>query len=50
MDFLVESLKGAIKPTVLNLADVTLLHEIGRKDNKENYKLVNILLALSKIL
>ena len=53
-DFLVESLKGAIKtysfPNCLKLADITPLHKKGRKDNKENYRPVSILPTLSKIL
>ena len=54
-DFSSESLKGAIKtyncfPKCLKLADITPLHEKGRKDNKENYRPVSILPTLSKIL
>ena len=41
-DFLAESLKAAIKtynfPNCLKLANITLLHKKGRKDNKENYR------------
>ena len=53
-DFLAESLKGAIKtynfPNCLKLANITPLHKTGRKDNMENYRPVNILPILSKIL
>ena len=52
-DFIAESFKGAIKTSnfsdCLKLADITPLHEKGRKDNKENYKPVSILPTLSKI-
>ena len=53
-DLLAASLKGAIKtynfPNCLKLADITPLYKKGRKDNKENYRPVSILPALSKIL
>ena len=53
-DFLAESLKGAIKTynfrNSLKLADITPLHKKRRKGNKENYRPVSILPALSKIL
>ena len=32
------------------IAGITFLHKKGRKDNKENYKPVNILPTLSEIL
>ena len=52
-DFIAESFKGAIKTSnfsnCLKLADITPLYKKGRKDNKENYRPVSILLALSKI-
>ena len=51
--FIGESFKGAIKTSIfsncLKLADITPLHKKGRKDNKENYRPVSILPALSKI-
>ena len=46
-DFIAESFKGA--KNCLKLADITPLHKKGRKDNKENYRPVSILPALSKI-
>ena len=52
-DFIAESFKGAIKTSnfsnCLKLADITPLHKKWRKDNKENYRPVRILPALSKI-
>ena len=53
-DLLAESLEGAIKtynfPNCLKLADITPLHETGKRNNKENYAPVSILRTLSKIL
>ena len=52
-DFLCETVNCTIKtsnfPSCLKLADITPLHKKGKKDNKENYRPVNILLTLSKI-
>ena len=52
-DFIAESFKDTIKTSnfsnCLKLADITPLHKKGRKDNKENYRPVSILPALSKI-
>ena len=52
-DSIAESFKGAIKTSnfsnCLKLADTTLLHKKGRKENKENYRPVSILPTLSKI-
>ena len=52
-DFLCETVNCTIKtsnfPSCLKLADITPLHEKGRKDNKENYRPVSILPTLSKI-
>ena len=51
---LAESLKGAIKtysfPNCLKLADIISFHKKGRHANKENCRLVSILVTLSKIL
>ena len=53
-DFLAESPKGVIKTynfsNCLKPADITPLHKKGRKDNKENYRLVSTLPTSSKIL
>ena len=52
-DFIAESFKGTIKTSnisnCLKLADITPLHKKGRRDNKEHYRPVSILPALSKI-
>ena len=52
-DFLCETVNCTIKtsnfPSCLKLANITPLHKKGRKDNKENYRPVSILPALSKI-
>ena len=36
-------------PNCLKLIDITLIHKKGKKDNKENYRPVNILPTLLKI-
>ena len=43
------TIKTSNFPSCLKLADITPLHEKGRKDNKENYRPVGILPTLSKI-
>ena len=52
-DFLCETVNCTIKtsnlPSCLKLADITPLHEKGRKDTKENYRPVSILPILSKM-
>lgn len=52
-EFLRETVNSAIKtsnfPSSLKIADITPLHKKGRKNKKENYRPVNILLTLSKI-
>ena len=51
-DFLSSSISSSNKSylsSCLKFADVTLLHKKGRKDAKQNYRPVCILLILSKI-
>ena len=51
-DFLCTSINSPIKssvfPSCLKFADVATLHKKGRKDAKQNYRLVSILPSLSK--
>ena len=52
-EFLCKTVNSAIKsanfPNSLKLADITPLPKKGRKDNKQNYRPLSILPALSKI-
>ena len=51
-NFLCTSINGSVKssfPSCLKFADVTPLHNKGRKDAKQNYRPVSILQTLSKI-
>ena len=47
--FINDSIKSFTFPSCLNEADVTPIQKKGKKDKKENYRLVSILPVLSKI-
>ena len=43
------SIKSSLLPSCLKFADVTPLHKKGRKDAKQNYRPVSLVLTVSKI-